>query len=48
MSGIKIKLPKNTKIDKGGKITIPPRYRDASHAIASKKSPKQKYVRPTR
>lgn len=47
MSGIKIKLPKNATF-KNGKLVIPPKYRNASHAIASKKSPKQKYVRPIR
>ena len=45
MSGHKFTLPKNTKIKADGKIVIPKTYLNASQAIASKKSPKQKYVR---
>jgi hypothetical protein len=41
MTGHKITLPKNTKI-KDGKIEKPFRFRDASHAIRSKKSKKQR------
>ena len=33
------------KINADGKIKVVPRYRDASHAIASKKSQKKKVVK---
>jgi hypothetical protein len=44
MSGYVIKLGKGAKV-KGGKIKISPVYRDASHAIAAKKSKCQRVVR---
>lgn len=41
-TGIKIKLGKGSHITKDGKkVTTIPIYRDASHAMAAKKSPKQ-------
>lgn len=39
MTGIKIRLPKGTKI-KNGKVEKPFHFRDASHAIRAKKSKK--------
>ena len=40
-TGIKIKIGKGTIITKDGKLKRIPIYRDASHAIAAKKAPKQ-------
>lgn len=40
MSGIKIKLGKGVTITRDGKVKVMPVYRDASHAIASRKSKK--------
>ena len=40
LSGIAIK---GLRLGKDGKITAVPKYRNASHAIAAKKSKKQKY-----
>jgi hypothetical protein len=45
MSGIKIKLGKGTTITRDGKIKVVPIYRDASHAIASRKSKKIRVVK---
>ncbi len=39
-----VKLGKGARI-KDGKVQITPAYRDASHAIRSKKSKKQKVIR---
>lgn len=45
MTGIRVKLPKGTKIT-GGKVKLPkPKYRSASEAIARAKKPKQKFKR---
>lgn len=44
MTGIKIKLGNSVRI-KDGKVVIVHHYRDASHAIAAKKSKKQRPVR---
>lgn len=42
-----VKLGKGHRI-KDGKVIAQAVYRDASHAIASKKSKKQKVVKPTK
>lgn len=34
---------KGLRLGKDGKVTYPPKYRNASHAIAAKKSKKQKW-----
>lgn len=41
-------LGKGYVVDKDGKVVKRPTYRDASHAIAAKKSKKQKVVRRTK
>ncbi len=46
MSGHKIRLGKSARI-KDGKVIVLQQYRDASHAIRSKKSKRQRVVRPT-
>lgn len=38
MTGHRIKLGKGITITRDGKVKVMPVYRDASHAIASKKS----------
>ena len=48
MTGHKIKLGRGATIGKDGKLKLVPIYRDASHAIAAKKSPKQKFTRAAR
>lgn len=45
MTGHKIALGKGVKV-KDGKLVTVQHYRDASHAIASKKSRKQRVIRP--
>ena len=44
MSGIKIRLPKGTKV-KDGKVEKPFHFRDASHAIRTKNSKRQRVVK---
>ena len=45
MTGHKIRLGKGITITRDGKIKVVPQYRDASHAIASRKSKKQRVIR---
>lgn len=46
MTGRKINVGKNVKI-RDGKVVVLQHYRDASHAIRSKKSKRTRVIRPT-
>lgn len=45
MTGHVIKIGKGITITRDGKVKVVPVYRDASHAIRSKKSKRQRVVR---